>query len=247
MEQHQRQQSHHLGLRQQLVQEPRQADRLAREIGARQRFARRGGVPLVEHEVDHLQHRVQPLRQFGRRRHLVGDAGVADLGLGAHDALGQRGRRGQEGARDLLGRETADLPQRQRDARFRRQGGVAAGEDQPQPVVLDALVVPFFLVLGVVVDLLGERRQRGVEPGAPPDAVDGLEPAGRDQPGARDWRHAIARPLSQRGAKASCSASSARSKSPSRRMRVAKTRRDSALVDVVHQPAYLLGRVGHRR
>ena len=103
--------------------------------------ARRRGVALVEDQVDHVQHGVEPLRQLRPRRHLIGNARVADLRLGAHDALGQRGGGGEEGARDLLGGEAADLAQRQRHLRVRGQRGMAAGEDQPQPVVFDALVV----------------------------------------------------------------------------------------------------------
>ena len=50
-----------------------------------------------------------------RLGNLVGDARVADLRLGADDALRERGRGGQERAGDLLGGEAADLAQRQRD------------------------------------------------------------------------------------------------------------------------------------
>ena len=42
-------------------------------------------------------------------KHLIGNLRVADFRLGAHDPLGQRGRGGEERARDLLGCEPADL------------------------------------------------------------------------------------------------------------------------------------------
>ena len=42
---------------------------------------------------------------------------------------------------DGFGRQAADLAQGQRDAGLFRQAGVAAGEDQPQPVVLDRLAL----------------------------------------------------------------------------------------------------------
>src|SRR2546428_8767920 len=46
---------------------------------------------------------------------------VADLRLGAHDPLGHRGRRGEEGVRDLLGLEAAYLAQGQRHLRERSE------------------------------------------------------------------------------------------------------------------------------
>ena len=52
----------------------------------------------------------------------------ASVGAGVRNAL-----------RDLLGRQAADLAQRQRDLRVGRQRRMAAGEDQPEPIVLDAL------------------------------------------------------------------------------------------------------------
>ena len=52
VQQHQRQQADRLGLGQQRDQQPPQPDRLAREIGPRQRVAGRGRVALVEDEVD---------------------------------------------------------------------------------------------------------------------------------------------------------------------------------------------------
>ena len=61
------------------------------------------------------------------------------------------------------------------------------------------LVVPRRRHRGAVgVELLGELRQRGVEPGAPAHAVDRLEAAGRNEPRPRIGRHAVARPLLQR-------------------------------------------------
>ena len=192
-----------------------------------------------------MQHGFQSLRQIGRRRHLIRDAGVANLRLGAHDALGQCRRSSQEGARDLLGGETADLAQGQRDARLRRQGGVAAGEDQAQPVVRDALFVPLFLVLGVVVDLGSERRQRGVEPGAPANAVDGLEPAGRHQPGPGVGRYAILCPLFQRGGECIVQRVLGEVEVAEQANEGGEDTARLGLVDLVHQPAHLLSRVDH--
>ena len=64
---------------------------------------------------------------------------VADLALGAHQALGERRLRHQEGTRDLGRAQPAQKAQRQGNLRVRREGRMAAGEDQAQPVVLDRL------------------------------------------------------------------------------------------------------------
>src|SRR5439155_102731 len=93
-------------------------------------------------------------------RHLIGNARVPNLCLGAHDALGHCGRTGEKGAGDLLGREAADLAQGQRDLRVRRQSRMAAGEDQPQPIVLDTLPVPCDGVACLNVKSAGDLRER---------------------------------------------------------------------------------------
>ena len=194
VQQHQREQSQRLGLRQQVDEQTSQADRLAREVGPRQRAPRRRGIPLVEHEVDHVQHRVEPPRQIAPHRHLIGNARVPNLCLGAHDALGHRGRTSEKGAGDLLGREAADLAQGQRDLRVRRQSRMAAGEDQPQPIVLDTLPVPCGGVACRNVKSAGDLLERRVEPGAPAHCVDGLEAAGRHEPCPGIGGYAITRP-----------------------------------------------------
>ena len=76
---------------------------------------------------------------------------------------------------------------------------MAAGEDQAQPVVFDAFVVHASAIVACQrtsrsVDIVRQR----LESGAPAHCIDGLEPAGRNEPGARIGGHAIARPLLQR-------------------------------------------------
>ena len=71
---------------------------------------------------------------------------------------------------------------------------MAAGEDQPQPVVLDALVFRLLGLTGARLQVLGEFRQRRVKPGAPAHAINGFEAAGRHEPGSRIGRHTIPRP-----------------------------------------------------
>ena len=114
-----------------------------------------------------------------------------DLGFGAHDTLSQRGRNREESVRNLLGRQTAHLPQRQCHASFRRQRWMTAGEDQPKPVVLDALVFKGRRLAGLDSELLRDSRLRRVEPGPPPHRVDGPEPARRDEPRAGIGGHAL--------------------------------------------------------
>ncbi len=70
---------------------------------------------------------------------------------------------------------------------------MAAGEHEPQPVVLDVFGSPRRRIVGAAI-LLGILVER-VEPRAPADAVYGLEATGRNQPRPRVGRHAVARPL----------------------------------------------------
>ena len=75
-----------------------------------------------------------------RGRDAVRDARVADLALGPHEALRHR-RLGHEERPCDLGRGEPDKrAQRERDLCLARQRGMAAREDQPQAVVLDAAV-----------------------------------------------------------------------------------------------------------
>jgi hypothetical protein len=138
VEQHQREQAEDLGLvGHQLREDPGESDGLAAQLPADQRVAGRGGVALVEHQVQHGQHRLEPFRKDIAGRHPVGDPGVPDLAFRPDQALGH-GRLGyQEGPGDLRGPEAAQGAQRQRHLGLRRQGRVAAGEDQSQAIVRD--------------------------------------------------------------------------------------------------------------
>ena len=148
------------GLGQQLHQQPPQADRLGREIVPRERRAGRGRVALVEHQVDHVQHGCRAGRAdrpatgtwYGIRASRI-------LPWRARSAAPRVGAAGEEGARDLLGREPTDLAQGQRDLGVGRKRGVAAGEDQAEPVVLDAVVVRVRGLRGVACEPLGRARR----------------------------------------------------------------------------------------
>ena len=96
-----------------------------------------GGIALIEHQVDNRQDRFKPLGQITRSRNLERDRGVADLRLRAHQALSQcRGSR-EERTGDLLRRQTANLPESERDLHLAVDGRVATGEDEPEAVILN--------------------------------------------------------------------------------------------------------------
>ena len=114
-----------------------ETDRLGAEVGPDERLAASRRIALVEDEIDHRQHGVEALGHVLRLGHGVGNAGVADLALGADQALRHRRRRHQKGARDLVGLEAAERAERQRDLRLERQRGMAAGEDQAKAIVGD--------------------------------------------------------------------------------------------------------------
>src|SRR5690606_17632729 len=203
LQQHQREQPYRLGLGQQLDEQTAEPDRLLRQIAAGQGLARRREVALVEHEIDDAQHAVEPLVERVTGRHLIRDAVGLDLALRAHDALRERRGRDQERMRDLLRREIADLAQRQGDLRILRQRRVTAREDQTQTVVLGPLPVEVRRegLLGAAMQALGDVGLGRIEALAAADRVDCLEPPGRDEPGARVIRHALARPLLDGGPK----------------------------------------------
>jgi hypothetical protein len=103
-------------------------------------------------------------------------------------------------ARDLRHRQPRHQPQRQRHLRLDRQRRVAAGEDQPQPLVGDgvvvrALVVSVHLVLRPPGQLLRVPFQHPVAP----QPVDRPVPRHRHDP--RPWvvGHTVGRPAAQRG------------------------------------------------
>jgi hypothetical protein len=122
-------------------------------------------------------------------RHAQWNPGVADLALRADEPL-REGRLGNEERAGDLGRlETADETQRQRDLGLRRERGVAAGEDQLEPLVGDGGLL-------VVGELLGacEQLRLARERLLAPDPVDRRVAGRRDDPGARIARRSLARP-----------------------------------------------------
>ena len=138
VEEHEREEPERLRLvGHQRDEDPPEPDRLRAQLATHERLARRRPVALVEDEVEDLEDAVEPLGQQMVRRHAVRDPGVADLPLGADQALGE-GRFGdEERARDLRGLEPAERAQGQGDPRVHRQRRVAAREDQPESIVVD--------------------------------------------------------------------------------------------------------------
>ena len=82
-------------------------DGLGAEIGPHQRPAPGRRVAFVEDEIDDGQYRVQPRGQIVLAGHGVGNPGVANLALGAHEPLRHRRRRHQKRPRDLVRFEAA--------------------------------------------------------------------------------------------------------------------------------------------
>ncbi len=201
VEKHQGEQADRLRLGEQFDEEASETDGFAAQIGTRQLGAGRSRIALVEDQIDHAEHGIEARREIGCGRHDIGNSRLADLRLGANDALGEGADAGKEGAGDFLGGQAAYLAKGERGLRIRRQGGVAAGEDEPQPVIGDALVFDHRLLGGFALEMNGEIVPRGVEAGAAAEPVDRLEAAGRHQPCPRIFRHAIARPLRRGGGK----------------------------------------------
>jgi hypothetical protein len=173
-----------LGLvRHQLGECPAEADRLGREVAP-------AAVPLVEDQVDDRKHGRQPVGQQVRRGHAERDPGCLDLPLCADEALRHRLVRDEEGARDLLGGEAAQSPQGERDLGVERQGRMAAGEDELEPLVGDRRLVHLVLRRLRRVE---EARLRGERPLAA-DAVDRPMSCRRHEPGARARGNAVAGP-----------------------------------------------------
>src|SRR5688572_22141948 len=122
------------------------------------------------------------------------DAGVADLGLGAHQPLRHRRLRHEERVRDLGGGQAAEQAQRQRHLGGRGERRVAAGEDQSQPVVAHGTLLDE-LVAGV------QQRRLGVAvlaQGLATQAVDRPVAGSGDDPPRRAGRHAVGGPARAR-------------------------------------------------
>src|SRR5581483_3420881 len=145
-------------------------------------------VARVEDQVDDFQDGGEPLRQQVVGRDAERDPGVLDLALRADEPLRHRRLRDDERLRDLLRLEPAQRPERQRQPGLDRERGVAAGEDQAQPLVGDRarLVHLLLRVRLFAVDAFeaAQELRLALEVAVAPDAVDGAVAGHSDQPGS---------------------------------------------------------------
>ena len=147
-QQQQPEQSDDLGLvGHQLCEQPGQTNRLGAQIGPDEGRPAARGVALVVDEVEHGQHRPQPVGQVGTLGHAVGDVRVSDLALRPHDALRHRRLGHEERASDLLGLQPSEHAERQGHLCARRQRGVATREDHAEAVVAHGSHLLEWLVL----------------------------------------------------------------------------------------------------
>jgi hypothetical protein len=127
-------------------------------------------------------------------RYPEGDARIPDLALRPRESPLHRLFGNEEGAGDLLGAEPAEGAQRQRDLRLEAQRGMAAGEDQLEPLVRERLLV--HLLVHLDFHGLGHIEQARLlgECALAAQAVNGAIARGDRQPRARIGRRAFARP-----------------------------------------------------
>jgi hypothetical protein len=100
---------------------PHQSYGLVRQIRALQARAAAARIPLVEDQVEHMQHGVQALGTLHVRGHPERHARRFDPLLGPANSLRHRRFGHEKGRRDLGGRQTSNRPQRQRDRRRTRE------------------------------------------------------------------------------------------------------------------------------
>src|SRR5207253_2498726 len=96
-------------------------------------------VALVEHEVDHLEHRGEAGGEIGPAGDLEGDARRRERALGPDDALRDGGLRDQESPRDLVGREAAEQSERERGTGLGREHRMTGREHEAQEIVADSI------------------------------------------------------------------------------------------------------------
>ena len=141
MQQQQGEQAEDLRLaRHQAVQGPGQRDRLGGEVASGRLAAGGGQVALVKEEVHDREHLGQAVGELVRVGDPDGGVLIGQGLAGAQQPLRHGGLGHEEGPGDLLAGQPADRAQRERDLRVPGEGGVAAGEDQAQQLVVGLLV-----------------------------------------------------------------------------------------------------------
>ena len=181
--------------RHQRSHQPPEPDGFCRDIRSYQRPASRRRVAFVENQINHRQDRVEARRHVVGVGHDVRNARVANLPFRPDEPLGHRRRRNEKRACDFVSVEAAERSERQRYLGFQGEGRMAAGENQPKPIIRDFGRV----VVGLLDGPVEPRRPVGVEcfgrllPA--PQPVDGFVTRGLDDPGAWKLGHAGVAPL----------------------------------------------------
>src|SRR5581483_7892704 len=136
--------------------------------------------------------------QHTRLRNTIRNSGVPNLALGSHQSLRQCWQWYQEGTGNLSGGEATERMQGEGDLRLQCQRGMTAGEHELEPFVRDGgifhiLCSSLFLSLLLLKqrlnhDLFARKRVLTAQ------AVNGLVPGGRSDPGTRIMRNTIDTP-----------------------------------------------------
>ncbi len=200
---HQGEQAENFGLRRREAGEDASEPlRLRAQCGTRQFLARGRRIALIEDEINDLEHRGEPRRALGPARHLEGNAGVADRILGADDALRDRRFAREEGARDLLGGQAADEPERERRSPLAGKHRVTGREDQSEQLIADVIVHRGFQLLkaGIAfgVEAAGNLGMLAIEHPIAAHAVDGATLCCSHQPRTGIMGNTGRRPFGER-------------------------------------------------
>ncbi len=118
--------------------------------------------------------------------------------LGSDDALGDSRLRDEERARDLVGRQTSEQAQRERNPRLGREHRMTGDEHQAQQVVAHVIVESCLDVVHLDlarahlagIELATEFLVLALEPRVSAEVVDRTMLGGGHQPGARVVRNA---------------------------------------------------------
>jgi hypothetical protein len=134
---------------------------------------------------------------------LEGDAFLGEGPLGPNDALGDGRLRDEKCTRNLLGRQTSEQAEGERDARLSRENRMTRRENEAQQVVADVIVERVAQIrdghLLLDLELAAELLMLALEQLASAQPVDRTVLSGGHEPSARVVRDARLRPPLERG------------------------------------------------
>ena len=210
-------------------QHPRQPAGLVAQVAAYRHIGMGGVAALTEQEVDDREHRVQPSAKLGGGRRLEIDVQVAQPISGPLDAFLDVGLGGEQAAGDLGRAESAERPEREGDAGFRRHGFMAADEQEAERLVADLVGEMRFGRRRFPLGLIRQVRQRPGVGLLPPPGVDREIAGGAVEPAGRVFGNAARDQVSRACTSAACTTSSTRSsrRTPSDRVSTATSRPNS--------------------